>query len=180
MNKDHAASLYAVLELAPGAGLRDVQNAYLRLRRLYADQSIVLEPLEEEFTADRRREILAEVEAAYQKLLVVLHAETPKAEALLPDDGAAGTGPDETPAMVFGGLALRKIRERLNIDLNEISRELKLRLELLRSIEEERFEALPEETYLKSHLRSYARYLGLKPEKIVEDYLGRYRARAKK
>ncbi|MBM3312681.1 MAG: helix-turn-helix domain-containing protein [Candidatus Aminicenantes bacterium] len=179
MTKDNLAPYYAVLELPPGAPLRDVQNAYLRLRRLYSDLSIVLEPLEEEFTADKRQAVLAEVEAAYQKLLAALHAEAPKS-ALLPEGVASGTADSEAEVMAFGGLALRKVRERLNVDLTEISKEMKVRAELLRAVEDERFEALPEEAYLKGHLRNFAEYLGLRPEKVVEDYLGRYRAWRKK
>ena len=175
MTKDSLAPYYAVLELPPGAPLRNVQNAYLRLRRLYSDLSVVLEPLEEEFTAEKRQAVLAEVEEAYQKLLSAIHAETPRS-ALLPEGVASGTADDEAEVMAFGGLALRKVRERLAVDLSEISKEIKARVELLRNIEEERFEAIPEEAYLKGHLRNFAQYLGLRPDKVVEDYLGRYRA----
>jgi len=180
MNRSALAPYYAALELKAGASLREVQNAYLRLRRLYSDQSIVLEPLDEEFTAEKRKAVLADIEEAYQKLLDAIHAEPPKAAALFPEAAAGGAGPDEAEPMAFAGLALRKIRERLNIGLDEISKELKLRIELLRNIEDERYEALPEETYLKGHLRNYAQYLGLKAERVIDDYLGRYRAWKKK
>jgi hypothetical protein len=181
MNRDSLAPYFAVLELAPGATLREVQNAYLRLRRLYSNQSIVLEPLEEEFSPAKRRAILRDIEEAYQRLLEAFHAEPPKAAALFPEDDAGEAAEDKPAPLAFSGLALRKIRERLNIELSEISKELKLRIELLRNLEEERYEALPEETYLKAHLKIYAQYLGLQVERVMEDYLGRYHAwKAKK
>jgi hypothetical protein len=180
MTRENLASAFAVLELPPGATLREVQNAYLRLKKLYTDQSIVLVPLVEEFTEAKRRKLLAEIEESYQKLLAALHAEAPKAAALFPEEEAGRIERDNLEPVAFGGVALRKIRERLNIDLGEISKELKLRVELLRNLEDERFEGLPEETYLKCHLRNYAQYLGLKVEKVLDDYLGRYRAWKKK
>jgi len=52
-----------------------------------------------------------------------------------------------------------------------------LRTELLKALEEERYEMLPEEIYLKkTHLKeTSAACLRLKPAKVVEDYLGRFR-----
>ena len=76
--------------------------------------------------------------------------------------------------MIYSGPALRRSRERQNIDLIEISKLLKLRSELLKALEEERYEMLPEEIYLKTHLKNIAACLRLKPAKVVEDYLGRF------
>jgi cytoskeletal protein RodZ len=42
-------------------------------------------------------------------------------------------------------------------------------------MEEEKFEVLPEEIYLKTHLKNIAACLDLKPGKVVDDYLGRFR-----
>jgi cytoskeletal protein RodZ len=90
-----------------------------------------------------------------------------------PEDGPEmdkiGDGPCTGPA-------LRKIREKAGVELNEISKELKLRMELLKSLEEEKFEALPEAIYLKVHLKNYASFLGLDPGRVTEEYLRRYRA----
>jgi cytoskeletal protein RodZ len=62
------------------------------------------------------------------------------------------------------------------VDLLALAKEIKLRPDLVRALEEERFADLPQEPYLKGHLRAYARQLDLAPEKVVEDYLARYRA----
>ncbi len=63
----------------------------------------------------------------------------------------------------------------MGIELIEISKQLKLRAELLKAMEEEKFEVLPEEIYLKTHLKNIAACLDLKPGKVVDDYLGRFR-----
>jgi hypothetical protein len=157
--------------------LRDVQNAYLRLKQLYSDSSVVLEPLEEDFTDAKREKVLEEIEEAYRYLLAVFRAE-PSRSSGFPGDGPPAEEPAEEPAekLTYSGVALRKTRERLGIALAEISKELKLRPDLLCGIEEERFQALPEEAYLKGHLKEYARLLGLDPARVLDDYLKRYRA----
>lgn len=181
MSRAHLAKYFHVLEIPTEATLRDVQNAYLRLKRLYSDHSIVLAPLEEEFTDKKRLKVLEEIEEAYHKLLAGIHAEPPKAAALFPEESPGVPVEKNLENMAYSGVALRKVRERLGIDLNEIAKELKLRLDLLRAVEDERFEALPEEAYLKGHLKNYARYLGLNVDRVLEDYLGRYVAwKAKK
>jgi len=176
------------LEVGPNASVHDIKNSYLRLRKLYGGGSIVLEPLEDEFPEKRRMKILVDLEEAYTRLLELHRNRTspgrPAGEAA--EAMAVGEGPPGGPATepgapyaieetVFSGPALRRVRERLGIDLIEISKQLKLRTELLKALEEERFEALPEEIYFKTHLKSIAACLDLKPGKVVEDYLGRFR-----
>lgn len=54
--------------------------------------------------------------------------------------------------------------------------ETKIRKEILKNIELEKFEDLPQEIYLRGHVRSYAKYLSLNPKKVVDDYLRNYKA----
>jgi uncharacterized protein YicC (UPF0701 family) len=85
MPKDDLKKLYDVLELRPGAPLRDVHNARLRLRKLYAGDSIVLEPLGEEFTDKKRKKILEQIEEAYAKILASRALEGSRTEPLFSD-----------------------------------------------------------------------------------------------
>jgi curved DNA-binding protein CbpA len=168
-----------VLELGPRATPSEIKNAYLRLRRLYGGDSIVLDPIAEEFSDKKRAKILQEIEEAYAALLKASREGESEARyrAAAPPAAAVPAGPFEPPAdLVFSGPALRAIRETLGIELLEISKSLKLRGELLKSLEEERYEALPEEIYLKVHLKNLAACLRLKPAKVVDDYVARYRA----
>jgi hypothetical protein len=174
-----------ILEVGPAASVQDIKNSYLRLRRLYGGGSIVLEPLEDEFPEKRRMKILVDLEEAYTRLLEMYRsrASMDRTAGQAADAIAAGEGPDAagpgTPypieEMVYSGPALQRARERQNIDLVEISKLLKLRTELLKALEEERYEMLPEEIYLKTHLKNIAACLRLKPAKVVEDYLVRFR-----
>lgn len=59
------------------------------------------------------------------------------------------------------GESLRQERLRRDLDLEQISRELKISSRFLEAIEDERFEKLPGGVFAKSFVRQYARYLGL-------------------
>jgi hypothetical protein len=168
---------YDILELPEGSSLREVQNAYLRLRKLYTGDSIALAPLEEEFSEKKRKKILHHVEEAYAKIQAGLAKERPKADSLFPvETGGEIPELDRLDEITFSGPVMKKIRERLGLNENALCRELKLRTEFLQALEDERFELLPQVPYLKGHLKSYARFLGLKPGRVAEDYLRRFLA----
>jgi cytoskeletal protein RodZ len=59
--------------------------------------------------------------------------------------------------------------------LYEVALDTKIRVEILENIEHERFDALPQEVYLKGHVSNYARYLLLDPRKVADDYISRYK-----
>ncbi len=50
----------------------------------------------------------------------------------------------------------------------------KIRAKYLRALEEERFEQLPSQTYVKGFLRTYADYLGLDGQLYVDEYNSRF------
>lgn len=68
------------------------------------------------------------------------------------------------------GRALRAARQRRGKTLEEASRETRVRLDYLDALERERFDALGSEVYVRGFLRSYARYLGLKHDKVIAAY----------
>jgi hypothetical protein len=68
------------------------------------------------------------------------------------------------------GAALRRAREIRGITREEAARDTKLRLEQLAALEDEDFDALGAEVYVRAQLRTYAQYLGLKPDKVVGIY----------
>jgi hypothetical protein len=174
MGREELKKRYEALELPPDAPLRDVHAAYLRLKKLYSGDSIATAPLGEEFPEKKQKKILEEIEEAYAKILAYRKGESARPSPLFSD--VPGHEKEAEPlGGPFSGPLLRKLRERSGIELLEISKELKLRLELLRAVEEERFEALPEAIYLKVHLKNYAAFLGLDPVLVTEDYLKRFK-----
>jgi cytoskeleton protein RodZ len=67
------------------------------------------------------------------------------------------------------GETLRRERLRRNLDLEQISRELKISRRFLDAIEEERFDRLPASVFAKSFVRQYASMLGLDPEEMAAE-----------
>jgi hypothetical protein len=72
------------------------------------------------------------------------------------------------------GNSLREARLRQGLDFSEIEQATKIRGKYLRSLEEEQFDVLPGQTYVKGFLRSYADYLGLDGQLYVEEFNSRY------
>ncbi|HEY7477408.1 MAG TPA: helix-turn-helix transcriptional regulator [Actinomycetota bacterium] len=74
------------------------------------------------------------------------------------------------PAGIGVGSALRRARMIRGISLEDAARDTKLRAEHLAALEDEDFEVLGGEVYVRASLRTYAQYLGLNPEKVLSAY----------
>ncbi|MGH2994868.1 MAG: helix-turn-helix domain-containing protein [Gaiellaceae bacterium] len=72
------------------------------------------------------------------------------------------------------GNSLREARLRQGLDLPRIEADTKIRAKYLRALEEESFEVLPAETYVKGFLRAYAEYLGLDGQLYVDEFNSRF------
>ena len=72
--------------------------------------------------------------------------------------------------MAFGA-DLKRERELRGISLQEISKVTKISIRLLDAIEMDRYDILPEGIFRKSFIKSYARYLGMNEDKILQEYL---------
>jgi cytoskeleton protein RodZ len=72
------------------------------------------------------------------------------------------------------GNSLREARLRQGLEFPEIEQRTKIRSKYLRALEEEQFDLLPGQTYVKGFLRSYAEYLGLDGQLYVDEFNSRY------
>ena len=72
------------------------------------------------------------------------------------------------------GNSLREARLRQHLDFPEIEQSTKIRGKYLRALEDEQFDVLPAQTYVKGFLRSYAEYLGLDGQLYVDEYNSRF------
>jgi cytoskeleton protein RodZ len=72
------------------------------------------------------------------------------------------------------GNSLREARVRQQLELGEVELATKIRSRYLRALEEESFEALPAQTYVKGFLRTYADYLGLDGQLYVDEFNSRF------
>ena len=165
---------FEILEVSSDASLSEIRNAYLRLKKLYTTESIVLSPVADEFPKRSRKEILKKIEDAYTKLVALLENEqskpVPQRKASVSDIPVE----KEEESISYSGKVLCQIREKKGIQLYEVALETKIRIELLKNIELENFGALPSGIYLKAHLMNYANFLSINPKKVAEDYIRRY------
>ena len=68
------------------------------------------------------------------------------------------------------GEVLRSTRSRLGLDIYTVERETKIRVKYLQALENEQWIVLPGPTYVKGFLRTYANYLGLDADALVDEY----------
>lgn len=72
------------------------------------------------------------------------------------------------------GNSLHEARVRQGLGLPAIEAETKIRAKYLKALEEEQFELLPAQTYVKGFLRTYADHLGLDGQLYVDEYSSRF------
>jgi flagellar biosynthesis protein FlhG len=177
MSDKELKKYFDILEISPDSSILEIRNAYMRLKKLYSSDSVVLSPIEDEFSMKERQKILQQVEDAYRKLM-----ENFKDRPGMRSDHKGPVVPDNEPPEEgtekesYSGPILKQIREKMGIQLFEVSLDTKIRMELLEYIEQEKFDSLPPEVYLKGHLINYANYLLLDSKKVADDYVSRYRA----
>lgn len=69
------------------------------------------------------------------------------------------------------GYYLRRTREVREIELEDIAKKTKISIRFLKAIEEGKWDLLPGDVFAKGFIRTYAQYLGLNPEEMVEKYI---------
>jgi cytoskeleton protein RodZ len=79
------------------------------------------------------------------------------------------TATEEQPSSGLGEM-LSQAREAAGYTQQDVATELHLKPELIRAMDDERFEELPEPAYVRGYLRSYARLIGLEPERVLDAY----------
>lgn len=176
MKKDYQ-KYFEILELSTDASISEIRKSYLRLKDLYSTESIASLPLKDEIPDERKNEILREIEEAFHNLLV-----------LYDNEGIFEKNRKKSPILdkelkkaisdisFFNGQALRQIRERLNINLHDISLATKIQINNIKNLEAEKFDALPPDIYTRGFVVSYAKRLSLDPNKVADDYMSIYNA----
>ncbi len=156
-----------ILEVSDQAPLEEITHAYQRMKRLWEnEQAVYTAPSMDEFAAEAREEVLAELEAAYRELERLLS----KAEApvhVAPVSLPEGERPD--------GRSLRQVRERQGLTLEYVSAQTHVRPEILRALEEERYWELPPAAVnVRGFLSAYAAEIGLPVDAVVNPYMERF------
>ena len=69
------------------------------------------------------------------------------------------------------GAILRREREAQEKTIEDVAKSTRISSQTIAALEDDRYSALPAAVYVKGHLRTYARYLDLNEDEIVEKYL---------
>jgi cytoskeleton protein RodZ len=78
--------------------------------------------------------------------------------------------PHEASKEITLGSLLRTSREERNIDLDAVVKATKVRRHYLEALENEEWEKLPSQVFVKGFLRSYAEFLGMDKETVLDYY----------
>jgi len=190
---------YEILEISPTATPKEIQRAYEHARETFHADSVAIYSL---FSEEEVKGIEGAVEEAFRVLMdETLRRDYNRSHLQMPplaegqptetSSEAEGMPGGERPPLSFTGLSfnteerpyrgktLKEIRQGMGIELQTISKEMKINARTLEWIEEEAFEKLPALVYLKGFLKSYAQSLGLDPLKVIEEYL-RFKEESKK
>jgi cytoskeleton protein RodZ len=68
------------------------------------------------------------------------------------------------------GEVLKGARAQRGLDISTVEEQTKIRAKYLRALENEEWDTLPGPTYVRGFLRTYATYLGLDADAIVDEY----------
>src|SRR3954464_6577486 len=72
------------------------------------------------------------------------------------------------------GGSLREARLKRGLSPADVQKAIRIRDRYLQALEEERWELLPGDAYVKGFLRTYAEYLGLDGQLYIEEYNSRF------
>jgi flagellar biosynthesis protein FlhG len=178
MKRIEDQTYYEILEISPTATSGEIQKAYDRARETFHADSLAVYSL---FSEKEVSAIQARIEEAY-RILTDDGLRKDYDQSHLPPENVAK--PQESPGapsslelpreqepLVYRGKTLKRIRENSGMNLRVLSSETKINPRILEWIEEEIFDKLPAEVYLKGFLKAYAQCLGLVPQKVIDGYL---------
>lgn len=179
---------YDLLEVSHDAPRIAIQEAFLSSRSLFDDDSVV----SYNFLSDQEREaMLIRFQEAYETLMndqkrmeydkKIFHrvgrwrSSVKEAPALMEDGPSENRRSGaEIQLREFRGedglLSLQLLREALAVTLEEIARVTRIRVPMIRALENRDFRKLPPAIYVKGYLKSYAETLGIEPKRLIRTY----------
>ncbi|PIE06097.1 MAG: hypothetical protein CSA75_01335 [Sorangium cellulosum] len=189
-SEEQRSTLYDVLGVPRGASDEEVRRAYKRQRELFALGSLPLVSLLDE---DQVRAELGRIQEAYDTILDPVRRRAYNLSTFPEEEQEQPPAPSRLPITPdqlmlqaelarevhaeteFTGELLRKVRESQGIDLAEIANSTKITVAHLDALEEERYDELPAQVYVRGFVQQLARHLKLDPAQVVKTYLRRMR-----
>ncbi len=198
-------NFYEVLEVGSDATVQQIERAYRIQRATYQPASTatysvfsddenaeILRRVEESYAVLSDSRMRREYDARLRSEGVAAHTlPTRPAPAPAPpvpepetwvaaeenDPDAGFDEPEDTADEVYDGRALRRLRIKRGVELDEIASSTKINARYLEFIENNRYEKLPSPVYLRGFLKQVARFLKLDPGRVVDGYMDRYEGR---
>lgn len=189
---------YEVLDVPRHASSAEIERAYSLAKMTYADGSVAMYSL---FDAKDLQEHRTRIERAYNVLSdAVVRAEYDQTLPALPESAEQnsrtfGLRPsalvaslstaeasshldelvhfDDADDSVWDGPRLRRNRIGRGIEIGDVAALTKISPAMLRFLEEDRFDALPANVYLRGFVDAYARCIGLDAQRVVPSYMQR-------
>jgi len=75
------------------------------------------------------------------------------------------------------GEALSEARKKKDVSLKDAEKEIKIRAKYLEALEQNKFELIPGDAYVKIFIREYAHFLNIDPDTLVLEYREKYESR---
>ena len=95
-DKEKYKEYFEILELEENASLADINQSYKKLTELYSSESMVTDPIEDEFSQEERQEIVNQLEEAYKALLsYIVQRDRVEKEAEKKEEEMADTAKEE-------------------------------------------------------------------------------------
>ncbi len=164
---------WKLLDLEPGAELTDVNRALRFRRSLYQPDALATYNLLDE---DERMRMLDRIDEAYRRITgneppPTHAAQRSAAEEIGPVEKPTGPPPDPRTEP---GAFLAHHRQAEGLSIERLAAETKIRVTLLLQLESESTDQLPEAVFVRGHVLTYARALGLaNPNEIAARYLAK-------
>jgi len=151
---------WALLGLEPNANLSEVEEAYLRRRRLYDWGSLATYEM---LSDEERRDTLARLEEAHRRIVGVRSTEDLVAlETAARGEPVASAETEHVPdRRHHPGSHLRYWRLARGLTLADVAKETKIRAAIVEQLENEDFRHLPADVYVRGFVALYGRLLGL-------------------
>lgn len=195
MSRKKKHSLYALLEVDPGATDDEIRRAYKRLTQLFDPEGLVVYGL---YSAAEAQRLMERLREAYNTLLDPEKRRTydrelypqghpslrradqrvatspPVTRARMPADPIAAL--DLPPDVRITGDILGRVRQVCHVTLEDIAERTKISMFTLRCIEADEYGDLPAPVYLRGFIKQIAQMLRLDVERTVDDYMAGYDA----
>lgn len=131
LTKNEKIEYLKILGLPPDASLAEIQQAYRRLRDMYTSEISLFSSILTDFKAEKKEEILKELEEANRKILNHMESEQSLQQQKKPKPSGIKIPHKEKPKEVkFNSQILEEINEKLDLE------ESKLKQEYIRRIDD--------------------------------------------